>query len=137
MKFLGRIHPDELARYYRHALALVVPSVCYETFGIILIESFTHGTPVIARRIGPFPEIVEESGGGELFTTPDELLGALKRIQSDPAHRDRLARAGSEARDRLWSESAVIPRYLDIVREAAVRKGRTRVVETLSEAALA
>ena len=64
IKFLGRVTPDELSRYYRHAKALVVPSVCFETFGIILIEAFRQGTPVIARRIGPFPEIVERSGGG-------------------------------------------------------------------------
>ena len=77
VKFLGRIHPTELGRYYKHALALIVPSVCFETFGIILIEAFTHGIPVVARRIGPFPEIVEASGGGLLFDGPDDLRAAL------------------------------------------------------------
>jgi glycosyltransferase involved in cell wall biosynthesis len=67
--FLGRVGLDELRRYYEHAVALIVPSVCFETFGIILIEAFKQGTPVIARKIGPFPEIVRSSGGGELFAT--------------------------------------------------------------------
>ncbi len=58
VQFLGRVALDELRRYYEHAVALIVPSVCFETFGIILIEAFQQGTPVIARRIGPFPEIV-------------------------------------------------------------------------------
>src|SRR6185503_339360 len=71
--FLGRIDAVKLEHYYRHALALIVPSVCYETFGIILIESFKQATPVIARRIGPFPEIIRQSGGGELFDTEEEL----------------------------------------------------------------
>lgn len=137
VKFLGRLTPEELARYYRHALALIVPSVCYETFGIILIEAFSHGTPVIARRIGPFPEIVTASGGGELFGTPEELLAAMRRMQHDDAHRAELSRAGSEARMRLWSESAVIPRYLDIVRRAAARKGAADVQRKLTERVLA
>jgi len=133
VRFLGRLTPEELAAYYAHALALIVPSVCYETFGIILIESFTHGTPVIARRIGPFPEIVEASGGGELFSNEDELKVAMRRIQSDPEHRERLSVAGKAARKRLWSESAVIPRYLDLVRNAAKRRGNSRVLDALTE----
>ncbi len=131
VRFLGRVAPDELCRYYQHALALIVPSVCFETFGIILIESFRQRTPVIARRIGPFPEIVESAAGGELFETGRELLGAMRRIQADPAHRRRLAENGYRAYVERYSESAVVPRYLDIVRRTAEKKGDRRVVGLL------
>ncbi len=135
VKFLGRIPLDDLARYYRHAIALIVPSVCYETFGIILIEAFRQRTPVIARRIGPFPEIVERAGGGELFTTGAELLAALRRMQADPGRRDELARRGQEAFRENWCESAVLPRYLDIIRRAAQRRGDSRVLDALGDEA--
>ncbi|MEP6571598.1 MAG: glycosyltransferase family 4 protein [Gemmatimonadota bacterium] len=131
VKFLGRVGLDELRRYYEHAVALIVPSVCFETFGIILIEAFKQSTPVIARRIGPFPEIIEASGGGELFSTREELLAAMRRLQSDAAHRTRLARAGYQAFLERWSESAVIPRYLDIVRRTAERRQDAAVLEKL------
>ena len=133
VRFVGRLAPDELSRYYRHAIATIVPSVCYETFGIVLIEAFRQGTPVIARRLGPFPEIVERSGGGELFHTIEELVLAMQRLQGDPAHRARLARAGFRAYVERWSESAVIPQYLDIVRRAAARGGHRAVLEALPE----
>ena len=132
VKFLGRVGPEPLRRYYEHAIALVVPSVCFETFGIILIEAFKQSTPVIARRIGPFPEIVAQSGGGELFTTREELVAAMRGLQTDPAHRDRLARAGSRAFLDRWSESAVVPRYLEIVRRTAERKGAGQVLAKLA-----
>lgn len=131
VRFLGRVAPDDLRRYYEHAIALVVPSVCYETFGIILIESFRHSTPVIARRIGPFPEIVEQSGGGELFATTDELLGAMRRLQASASHRARLGAAGYRAYVERWSESAVVPQYLDIVRRAGARRGHRRAADAL------
>ena len=131
VRFLGRVAPDSLRRYYEHAIALVVPSECYETFGIVLIESFRQGTPVIARRLGPFPEILEQSGGGELFGTREELLAVMRRLQSDPAHRARLAAAGYRSYVERWSESAVIPKYLDIVRRAAVRRGHAHVSASL------
>ena len=130
--FLGRIDPESLRRYYQHAIASLVPSVCFETFGIVLIESFRQGTPVIARRLGPFPEIIEQSGGGELFWTADELLTAMRRIQQDAAYRARLAASGYRAYVDRWSERAVLPRYLDIVRRAAERRGHTRVLDALA-----
>ena len=137
VRFVGRISPDDLSRYYRHAVATVVPSVCYETFGIVLIEAFRQGTPVIARRLGPFPEIVECSGGGELFHTTEELVSAMQRLQEDPAHRARLARAAFRGYVERWSESAVIPQYLGIVRRAAARRNRRAILEALPEVEVA
>lgn len=137
VRFVGRLTPDDLSRYYRHAIATIVPSVCYETFGIVLIEAFRQGTPVIARRLGPFPEIVERSGGGELFQTTEDLLQAMHRLQRDPAHRARLARAGYRGYVERWSESAVIPQYLGIVRRAAERRGRRALLDALPEAEVA
>ncbi len=137
VRFVGRLPSDELSRYYRHSIATIVPSVCYETFGIVLIEAFRQGAPVIARRLGPFPEIVERSGGGELFHTIEELVLAMQRLQGDPAHRARLARAGYRGYVERWSESAVIPQYLEIVRRAAARRGHRAVLEALPEAVVA
>ncbi|MDX2119769.1 MAG: glycosyltransferase family 4 protein [Gemmatimonadota bacterium] len=135
VRFLGRVPLEELRRYYEHAIGLIVPSVCFETFGIILIEAFRQGTPVIARRIGPFPEIVETSGGGELFGTRDELVAAMRRLQEDPARRARLAAAGYAAFVSRWSERAVVPQYLDIVARAAERKGDRDVLSKLGKVA--
>lgn len=133
VKFLGRVAPGELDRYYRHALALIVPSVCYETFGIILIESFRQGTPVLARRIGPFPEIVSRSGGGLLFDGPGDLATSMQQIQSDPGYRDQLARQGLEGFRKYWSEAAIIPQFLEVVRTAATGKNRMDIVTRLED----
>ncbi len=118
VKFLGRVAPDDLSRYYRHATALLVPSVCFETFGIIIIEAFRQGTPVVARRIGPFPEILDTAGAGDLFENAAELEAALHRYLDDPARRARLSHAAVTAFQEHWSESAVLPRFMDAVREA-------------------
>ena len=118
-----------------HAVALIVPSVCFETFGIILIESFRQGTPVLARRIGPFPEILEKAGAGELFDGPEQLITAMRRMQADETYRRELGRRAVEAFEQHWSERAVIPQYLDVVRRAAERAGKQRIVERLGQEA--
>jgi glycosyltransferase involved in cell wall biosynthesis len=135
VRFLGRLTPGELDRYYRSAIALIVPSICFETFGIILIEAFRQRTPVIARRLGPFPEIVGACGGGELFETEDELLAAMRRMQEDHAYREGCAASALAGFSATWSEAAVVPLYLTLVRRAAERRGRTEVAEAIGAAA--
>lgn len=131
IKFLGRMSPDDLTAYYRGALGLIVPSVCYETFGIILIESFRLGTPVIARRIGPFPEIVEASGGGALFETESDLIAAMRGLQSDPSLRAKQSEAARKSFADLWSEDRVLAEYGAVLARAAHRKGDQALAKAL------
>jgi glycosyltransferase involved in cell wall biosynthesis len=118
VKFLGRIRNEDLRRYYEHAVAAIMPSLGYETFGIVLIEAFRFGTPVIARRIGPFPEIVSESNGGLLFSNDEELLNAMSMLHRDAARRQAFAINGYRACRERWSEDVVIGKYLSLVRDA-------------------
>lgn len=87
---------------------------------------------MVARRLGPLSEIVQMAGGGEVFSTQDELAVALDRIAQNQAHRDALGRSGRQAFETHWSENVVVPQYLDIVRRAAVRKGDTRISNLLA-----
>jgi glycosyltransferase involved in cell wall biosynthesis len=131
VEFLGRMPPDQLAEWYKGAVAMVMPSVCYETFGIVLIESFRMGTPVIARRLGPMPEIVDQSNGGLLFETSDEFVAATRRFLEDPGFRDRAARSAREAFLANWSESPVLRRYGRKFADAAARTGKTELAKRL------
>jgi glycosyltransferase involved in cell wall biosynthesis len=126
IRFVGRVSAEDLAPFYRHAIAVLAPSVCFETFGITLIEAFSHETPVIARRLGPFPEIIQQSGGGALFETPEELLSAMRALQASSDRRCAMGSAGYAAYRAHWSESAVIPAYLDLVRQAGERRALRR-----------
>nr|MBA2244500.1 glycosyltransferase family 1 protein [Gemmatimonadota bacterium] len=70
--------------------------------------------------------IVEQAGGGLLFSTPAELLTAMHRLQSDPALRRQLSDAGEQAFRQYWSEEVVVPRYLELIEQAAERKRQPR-----------
>ena len=131
VKFVGRLPPEQLARYYRHAIALIVPSICFETFGIILIESFQRGTPVIARNIGPFVEIVERSGGGMLFSSMVEMVDAMRTLQVDTHFRESLAHAAREAFRMHWCEEVVMNQYLAKLHAAAMGTENERIQKIL------
>ena len=47
VRFLGTVDAEELARWYRGAVALVHPALC-EGFGLPMLEAAVSGTPIIA-----------------------------------------------------------------------------------------
>jgi glycosyltransferase involved in cell wall biosynthesis len=122
VKLLGPVENRDLSRYYEHAIAAIVPSTGYETLGIVLIEAFRNRTPVIARRIGPFPEIVEKAGGGVLYATNEQLLEAMASMQRDSGLRGQMGMSGYAASHQEWSEPSVIHRLLTLIDGVRARR---------------
>ncbi len=128
VRFLGAVDPSQLSNLYRNAVALIAPSICYEVFPMVALEAFREATPVIARDLGPYRQIIEESGGGLLFDNPESLGSAIAKLVADPALRDSMGNAGQEAVATRWSETTAINAWLDLVRGIAIRKGRKDTV---------
>lgn len=115
VKFLGHQSQDALQGLYANALALLVPSLCYETFGLTILEAFAHRTPAIARDIGALAELVEASGGGRLFETESELQEALRTFQSNPALRSKLGERGYATYQKQGTLDHYLDRYLSLI----------------------
>lgn len=125
--FLGRLQPDELNGYYAGALAVLTPSVCYEVFPLVALEAFRAGTPILARNLGPYPEIVRASQGGLLFERPLDVARLLNQLADDPALRANLGKAARRAFENEWSEAASLSRYFDLIAKCAKAKGLDRL----------
>ena len=132
VKFLGRQPMDKLRQLYRDALAVVTPSVCYEVFPMVVLEAFREGTPIIARELGPYPEIVNETGGGLLFRDDASLKKALDRLGHNPADAAEMGALGLKAFQETWSEDVALARYFDIIRDVAERKGMVELAAKLA-----
>jgi glycosyltransferase involved in cell wall biosynthesis len=112
IKFLGHQSGDRLRILYEQAVATIVPSIWYEVFGIIILESFARATPAIVRNIGGMPKVIEESGGGLIYNTEEELLHAMDRLIEDLGLRHKLGRQGNAALHQRWTADVHIPRYI-------------------------
>jgi glycosyltransferase involved in cell wall biosynthesis len=122
IRFLGALPQRELGKLYVHALACLVPSLTYETFGIIIIEAFARKTPVIAHDLGGLAEVIQDSGGGFVYRTDEEFLNAIHRLAAVPAQRMELGELGYQAFIRWWSKEAHLKLYFDLLRETAFKK---------------
>ena len=115
VRFLGFQSADALGELYSGAQAVIASSRGYETFGLSVIEAYSRGVPVLARRRGTYLELVEGSGAGDTFADVPELLDVMRRIISDPARRAALGVAAYARFRSFYSEEAVIPQYLALV----------------------
>ena len=122
VRFLGARSQDELGSLYHHAEACIVPSLTYETFGIILIEAFARKTPVIAHDLGGLTEVVNQSRGGLLYRTETELLGAIRTIRKSPQLRSELAENGYRSFLSHWTREAHLRKYFDLLETTAFEK---------------
>ena len=129
--FLGQVGPDQLVGLYRDAIALIAPSLCYEVFPMVALEAFREATPIIARDLGPYPQIVEESQAGLLFDDEAGLREAIVALATNPELRDRLGASGQAALAERWTETIAINEWLALVRSIAVRKGRDDTIRKI------
>jgi glycosyltransferase involved in cell wall biosynthesis len=119
VEFLGQVSAERLVSLYRGAVAVIVPSLAYESFSLVTVEAFRERTPVLARNLGGPKELLEESGGGILFDTNEELQASMNRLLDDPQLRNDLGVRGEQAYRQKWTEAVHLERYLSIIDELA------------------
>lgn len=122
IRFLGPQPQHNLGNLYYHAIACIVPSLTYETFGIIIIEAFARKTPVIVRELGALPEVVRESGGGFVYDSDDQLVQAIHSLGRSEELRNELGSKGYDAFLNKWSRDAHLKMYFGFLLKTAKKK---------------
>jgi glycosyltransferase involved in cell wall biosynthesis len=127
IRFLGYQQGQSLEALYQRARAVIIPSLCYEISSIVIPEAFTHRTPVIARKLGGMPEIIEKSNAGILFETENELLHAMDTLVEKPTYRQELGECGYRAYLRNWSTQAHLKEYFKLIESITKNKINIRI----------
>lgn len=88
---------DYILDRMRAASALVIPSLCYESFPRTLVEAFACGLPVIASRQGAMAALIREDETGLLFE-PGNATDLARKLTWAENHPEAMYRMGKEAR---------------------------------------
>ncbi|MGO9438751.1 MAG: glycosyltransferase [Terracidiphilus sp.] len=102
----GPRDPEEVRGAMKEAKVLILPSTWYEAFGLVAVEAFAAGLPVIASRLGAMEELVSDGVTGRLFSAGDPS-GLASAVRWAFCHPEELK--GMRSRARLDS-SENIPR---------------------------
>lgn len=76
-RVLGRLNPEDLKKTFSEADVLIMPSLCYENYPLIIIEARQSGLPVIAANIGGIPEAL---GNSDQLFNPEDAEDLFKKI---------------------------------------------------------
>ena len=116
--FPGRLTGDEVAGAMAAAAVVAVPSRM-EAFGIVVLEAWRSGRPLVASRRGGPGSLVTDGVDGVLVDPDDtaSFASALTRVVQDP---ELAARLGSSGREtvRGFGWDRVVEQYLGVYRRA-------------------
>ncbi|HOU53155.1 MAG TPA: glycosyltransferase family 4 protein [Myxococcota bacterium] len=121
VEWSGALPRAAIAGHLREALCLVVPSREPETFGLVGLEAFRHGTPVIASRAGGVGEWLQEGRTGLAFP-PGEwraLAQVLGELRQDPARARAMGLAGREVLSQRFLPDHHARALWDLLRRVA------------------
>lgn len=97
----GQLPFEQTLDKIKRARFLLMPSVCFETFGRSTIEAFAMGIPVVASNIGATAEIVTDGKTGLLFKPGDskDCAAKVERLYADANLCNRM---GTEAQQEFF-----------------------------------
>jgi glycogen synthase len=119
---LGHVTEAEKIEILKRGAILTHPSRS-ESFGIVFLEAWMWGKPVIGARAGGVMDLIEEGVNGMLvpFGDPNQLAEKIEKLWNDSSLRQRMGSAGKQkvlARytwDKLFEQ--LLPVYEQLTQE--------------------
>lgn len=130
VRYLGRLPYEDVPRVAAHALCSLVPMVMPERDAkfspLKLYESMACGVPVVASDTVGISEVVREHECGILVPPGDShaIARAVAALAEEPGRAAEMGRRGRAAVEERYSWKARARQRLDVVLDAARRRGR-------------
>ena len=114
---------EQMQDEYKNCISVIMPSECFETFGMINIEAAIWGKPSISSNIGGLPDVVEHNKTGLIFepTNIEQLQESILKYWKE---RDLAIEHGKNAREKALREynedkyfKKLIKIYEDLINE--------------------
>lgn len=98
VRIFHEFHGENKLAFFRSVDVISVPVRKYDGYGLYILEANSAGIPVVQPSTGAFPEILEKTGGGIIYSpdTVEELSAALLRLLKDRKSINEFGEAGSK-----------------------------------------
>src|SRR5690606_28169671 len=113
VQMLGHMPREDALAMLKKSSAQIVPSQWHEPFGLVAIEGFACGKPVIAANVGALVDIIQDGETGFHFeaTNPASLAEKVRCLWEQREERQVMARKARHAYETQYA-SAVNYRQL-------------------------
>ncbi len=115
---------DALVNAYHGCDIFVLPSR-HEPFGIVVLEAWSAGKPVVVSRVGGLQHLVAENKDGLFFTSGDaeQCAAELRQLLESTGFRESLGEAGRRKAAETYSWGQIARQTEDIYKRAEARRG--------------
>jgi len=109
-RFTGWLPRAEALQWLRSARALILPSLWYETQGMVVLEAAALGVPAIVADTSAARDLVEEGHSGLWFTGGDaqSLRAAMQRLMVTEAAQEM----GRSAYEQYWRDPPTLNQHI-------------------------
>ncbi|MDD3885388.1 MAG: glycosyltransferase family 4 protein [Victivallaceae bacterium] len=122
--FTGALEPDSplLPAAYKAADLFVLPSR-HEPFGIVILEAWSAGVPVVAAPVGGIKYLIRDGRNGFLASPDDgeHFAGVCLKLLADRASAAEVVRRAAAEAERDYSWRSVAARLRDFYKEVTDR----------------
>jgi glycosyltransferase involved in cell wall biosynthesis len=120
VELLGYQSHSSIMQLIKNALFVVVPSVCYESFGMTIAEAFSMGRPVVCSNIGAMAEIVQDTVTGKHFVSgnPKDLAAAATWLLKNTAKHKKMCDAARKFYETYLSPTVNYQMLMEIYEQA-------------------
>lgn len=114
---LGEKNRDVVLDYMSRCKAVIFPSKYYEGMPIVILEAFSHRKPVVCRDRGAMTSMINDQDNGIKYSTEDELVQAIERMDKDTELVDDLGERAYRDYKTLYSEEKGYENLLSLYSE--------------------
>lgn len=124
IRFLGQLPPLAAEQQIASSQLLVLPSICFEGFPMVIREAFAYGTPVAVSNIGPLPSIVRNGVSGLIFKarSGESLFHEVSSAWTKSGLLKKLGLGAREEFDTHFNENTNYEMLIKIYNAALARK---------------
>lgn len=116
IELVGFLSGSAKADFLGRSTAVVVASEWYEMFGLVILEAWAAGKPVIGSRVGSIPNIVEHLRTGLLFEpgNDSDLAGQIELLATSPGLAEQLGAQARKHVEAAYGTIAIEHKLLDL-----------------------
>jgi glycosyltransferase involved in cell wall biosynthesis len=119
---LGTVSDEELGAAYEACDVFVFPSAL-ESFGMVVLDAWVRGKPVIGNPLsGATSALIEDGVDGFLCGTSGEIAAVVEQLLAQPALRERIGSAGRAKTLREYTWARVADRALEAFAEIVAHR---------------
>ncbi len=127
-RYVGELNRADKIAFLQGLHVMSLPTEYHESKGLSVLEAWANAVPVVVPEHGAFPEMIERSGGGLLYSPldPHALAEKLKRLLLNRPEAAELGARGQQAVRREYHAALMAERTRDLYRQVRARPSNVR-----------